>query len=405
MPFCRRRVKGDGLASKPKKLSVARLLDWSGSNAQWRRIDTRHDALPGGLAMAMVPILIDWRASSLGFRPENYYLVRNVNLINNPISGVTWLGAIRVPADAVERVEFVQVLSKVARHEVDIAGHAMLRFIFKSDRCPVVLGGAAGDSCDWRLPDLVLSWEAWRPPGDGFDPVAGLDPKKYALSLRAYDGACRCLNDAILDRPWRCYPLQFPDIPDIANELLYVSLLLGDAVARHTIGNILDRRIDAECDAPEDYEDPHAEAWEQVKDAIRALDLPEDPIECILGGRTSYQLILRSCVTMALTSIDWTLARAYNRVRRNDPPRIRIAPDSLPGLLEELAHGHRRAALLRLPAALHWLIHHQSVIPGRSEQLLDDVGLLERANGKIVMHHFANRTESPYGRLSDNLIY
>jgi hypothetical protein len=89
---------------------VARLLDWSGSNVQWRRIDTRHDVLPGGLAMAMVPVLIDWRASSLGFGPENHYLARNVNLISNPINGATWLGAIRVPADAVERVEFVQVL-------------------------------------------------------------------------------------------------------------------------------------------------------------------------------------------------------------------------------------------------------------------------------------------------------
>jgi hypothetical protein len=71
---------------------------------------------------------------------------------------------------------------------------------------------------------------------------------------------------------------------------------------------------------------------------------------------------------------------------------------------DELAHGHRRAALLRVPAALHWLIHHQTVVPGKSEDLLDEVGLLERDKGKIAMRHYDNRTESPYGKPKDHLI-
>jgi hypothetical protein len=251
----------------------------------------------------------------------------------------------------------------------------------------------------------VLSWEAWRPPGEGFDPVAGLDPAQYALSLRAYAGHCRCLTDVIMDRAWRCYPLRLPDIPHFADELLYVSLLLGDALARHTIGDIPERRIAKGRDVPGDYRDPDAEGWEQVKAAIRALDLPEDPIQEILGGEVGYQLVQRSCITMALTSIDWTLVRAYARAGRGDPPRIRVAPDSMPGMLDELAKGHRRAALLRVPAALHWLMRHQSVVPGESKDLLAEIGLLEQDQGRILMHHYDNRNECAYGKLGDHLVY
>jgi hypothetical protein len=385
---------------------AGQVLDSGRTDARLLLIETARDAVPGGLAMAMAPALVNWNASSPGFGPENHYLVRNVNIVSNPISGVTLLGAVRMPAALVERVEFVLVMSKLANHEADIAGHAMLRFVFREDRRPLVLNDQGiALTRDAYLHDLVLSWEAWRPPGAGFDPVAGLDPATYALTLRAFDGPCRCLTDAVLDRSWRCYPLRLPDIPHFADELLYVSLLLGDAVARHTIGSILNQRISRGHGTPQDYADPQAELWEAVERVINELGLPEDPIEKILGGSISYQLMLRSCVTMALTSIDWTLVRAYQRAGRSDPPRIRVAPQSIPGMLDQLAYGHRRAALMRVPAALYWLIHHQSVLPGKSEQLLDEVGLLERHDGKIVMHHYDNRIKSPYGVLKEHLIF
>jgi hypothetical protein len=354
--------------------------------------------------MAMAPVLVDWRASSPGFRPEDHYLVRNVNVLDHPITGITLLGDLRIPAASVQRVEFVQVLSKVANREVDIAGHVMLRFVFDPARRPL-LQDDAGIAADPHLSDLVLSWEAWRPPSAGFDPVAGLDPEKYALTLRAYAGFCRCLNDAVLDRPWRCYPLRLPDVAWFADEILYVCLLLGDAVARHTIAGMLDQRIADARNAPEDYGESEAAEWDEVKEALRALGLPDDPIRDILGGKTSYQLIRRSCVTMALMSIDWALVRAFERAGRSDPPRIRTAPDSIPRMLDELARGHRMAALVRVPAALHWLIHHPSILPGRSEHLLDEAGLLERDNGRIVMQHYDNRVETPYGKLRDHIIY
>jgi len=396
-------IKGDkGI----HKIPAARVLEWSRTDTRFLRIETARDVVPGGLAMAMAPVLVKWRESSLGFGPEGYYSVRNVNLFDDPISGITMLGGVRMPTASVERVEFVLVMSKLANLEADIAGHAMLRFVFKEDRRPHVLGDKTmAATHDWTLNDLILSWEAWRPPMAGFDPIAGLDPEKYALTLRAYAGSCRCLADTILDRPWRCYPLRLPDVPHFAEELLYLSLLLGDAVARHTIGGLLQHRITRQTDAPTDYEDPEAEDWEAVMRSLRDQDLPEDPIQDILGGSISYQLLLRSCVTMALMSIDWTLVRAYRRAGRSDPSRIRVAPDSIPAMLDELAHGHRRAALARVPAALRWLIDHQTVVPGKSVQLLDEVGLLERDKGRIAMRHYDNRTESPYGKPRDHLIY
>jgi len=60
---------------------------------------------------------------------------------------------------------------------------------------------------------------------------------------------------------------------------------------------------------------------------------------------------------------------------------------------------------VRVPAALRWLTGHQTVVPGKSVQLLDEVGLLERDKGRVAMRPYDNRTESPYGKLKDNLIY
>jgi hypothetical protein len=396
-------IKGD---KGTHKIPAARVLEWSRADTRFLRVETIRDVVPGGLAMAMAPVLVKWGESSLGFGPEDHYSVRNVNLFGDPISGITLLGGVRIPTASVERVEFVLAISKLANREADIAGHAMLRFVFKEDGRPLVLGDKSmAATHDWSLSDLILSWEAWRPPRAGFNPIAGLDPEKYALTLRAYTGSCRCIADTILDRSWRCYPLRFPDVPHFAEELLYLSLLLGDAVARHTIGGLLQHRITRQTDAPADYEDPEEEDWETVMHSLRDQDIPEDPIQDILGGSISYQLLLRSCVTMALMSIDWAMVRAYRRAGRSDPPRIRVAPDTIPAMLDELAHGHRRAALMRVPAALHWLVHHQTVVPGKSEKLLDEVGLLERDRSRIVMRHYDNRIESPYGKPKENLIY
>jgi hypothetical protein len=255
------------------------------------------------------------------------------------------------------------------------------------------------------IKDLVLSWEAWRPPIAGFDPMAGLDPETYALTMRCFSGAVRCMTDAILNRPWVCYRLKLPDVPDAANEMLYVSLLLGDAVARQTIAGLLEQRIEEGRNMPSDYGDPESEEWIEVKEQLEQSDIPENPIQEILEGKVRYHLLVRSCITMALTTVDWANVRIHRRGNLGDPPRVKIAPGSIPGMLDNLAQGNRRSALIRVPAALHWVMRNQTVIPGKAHQLLDRAGLLERREGELVKANYDNRNNSPYGRVGDNIIY
>lgn len=355
--------------------------------------------------MAMAPAMVSWDSSSVGFGDEDFYLVHNVNVAVNPIAGTGLLATVRVPAAGVESVEFVTVLSKVGKVETEV-GHAQLRFVFKPDHRPVILDNSGRPMANnATLEDLVLSWEAWRPPRAGFDPFAGLDPSTYALTMRAFHGPVRYLTDWMLDRPWVCYPLRMPAVPHAADEFLYVGLLLGDTVARHTISEILDRKIEQDRNLPEDYAEPEVEEWKQLKETIENENLPENPIQDILGGKTRYHLILRSCVTMALTTLDWANVRVHRRAGLPDPPRIRVTPEALPALLDDLVRGKRSSTLVRIPSALHWLIHHQTVIPGRAYKALDDVGLLQHRLGEVLRIAYEDRQETPYGRLRDHIIY
>ena len=50
-------------------------------------------------------------------------------------------------------------------------------------------------------------------------------------------------------------------------------------------------------------------------------------------------------------------------------------------------------------------MRNQTVIPGKSYQLIDEAGLLKRQQGKIVKRDYDNRLESPYGKLGEHLIF
>jgi len=393
------------VAKKNKVITPADILAWRRFEAPVIRVRTARDALPSGLAMAMAPLLVNWTSSSAGFGPDDYYILNNVNLANNPVGGITLLGGLKVFADSVESVEFVMVISKVARVETQ-AGHGMLRFNFRKDRRPIILDkGGEPLANDSAVEDIVVSWEAWRPPTASFDALAGLDPKTYALSPRCFVGSVRCLTDAVLDRPWTCYPLRLPDVDNSLNELLYVSLALADAVARQTIMNILDQRIEKTKDMPDDYQDADLSEWEQVAEYYRNTEVPEGPIRDILDGKIRYHLLERSCITMALSSVDWANRRIHERAGLGEPKPLRVAPLAMPSFMSKLASGKRTAVLLRVPAALHWVLTNQTVIPAKAYELLDEVGLLQRENGRIKKVHYDNRRHTPYGEVAEHLIY
>ena len=388
-----------------REISAEEVLEWRNANSPAIRVKTDRDALPGGLALAMAPVVVRWQDSPGGFGPDDYYVLANVNVSSNPVSGTTVLGGLKVYADSVESVEFVMVISKVVGRET-AGGHGMLRFIFREDRRPVLLDQEGRPvSRNPVVDDIVLSWEAWRPPVASWNPVASLDPETYALTPRCLVGSVRCLSDSVLDRPWHCYPIQLPDVEHSYNELLYVSLTLADAVARQTIIDILDEHIGKGADGSDSNPDPELEEWKKLNELYKQAKIPENPIKDILDGKIRYHLLERSCITMALQSVDWANHRIHSRAGLVEPRSVRVAPGSLPSFMAKLASGKRSAILLRAPAALHWLMTNQTVIPSKAHELLDEVGLLKRVDGKIQESHFDNRRNTPYGLVSDHLIY
>jgi hypothetical protein len=103
--------------------------------------------------------------------------------------------------------------------------------------------------------------------------------------------------------------------------------------------------------------------------------------------------------------IDAAHIRMRQRAGLKDPKHVRVVPGELPSFIDKLSRGERRSALLSLPAAIHWLALNQKVIPGRAHELLDEVGLLRWRRGELVKERFDNRVNSPYGPLSEHLIY
>jgi hypothetical protein len=302
-------------------------------------------------------------------------------------------------------VEFVAVTTKLEKRDTPF-GHAMLRFIFREDRRAVILDREGVPLAnDAEVSDLVLSWEAWRPPQEHFDPVKGLDPKTYALTPRCMLGAVRCLADSMLNRPWHCYPLKLADVPHAHDELLYACLALADAVARQTVSQLLERRIEHGKNFPHDYLEATAADWEAVADYYRIGNLSQNPVRDVLDGKISYHLLERSCISMALLSLDWANHRIHRRAGLPDPKRLEVAPEALPALIADLVSGERTPMLLRVPAALQWIMLNQTVMVEKAAKMLDDVGLLEHHLGHPVRIDYDTPRETPYGSLLDHMIY
>lgn len=160
-----------------REVTAAEVLDWRRAASPLIRVRIARDAVPGGLSLAMAPMFVKWQYSSAGFGPDDYYIIQNVNVANNPVGGIGLLATLKVFTDSVESTQFVVVTSKVKKQETPF-GHAMLRFIFREDRRPVILDR---EGCplanDSMVEDLIVSWEAWRPPEASFDPLSGLDPR------------------------------------------------------------------------------------------------------------------------------------------------------------------------------------------------------------------------------------
>ena len=389
---------------QPRIADAAKLLDWAGSTSPLALVHTVTDQLPNGLALSMVPFLVDWDASTLdGSAP--FVLVRNVNAGGNPIAGDNLLATAKVPLDGVDQLQWCLTPTRKPNGKDSFMGHAMLRFVFTPSKRPQVLDQQGAPLTRARpIDDLMLSWEAWRPPLTRYDGLKGLDPASYALTARAYSGRQRFLTDVVRGNPWKCWPIRLPAFDDAVAEALVTALLIGDAQARHFLQTMVDDGSLQLQDADALKKIPEPEL-ERAAAVFSVANLPKDPLTALVGKTAlSYQLLERSCITESLTVVQLALQRIHARYDLGPAPRMAIVPTSLPKWLNDLATADTGTLLSHIPGALVYVALNPHVIPSRSYEILSNADLLVPGPDGPLMYYYDKSTGTPYGDISDNLM-
>lgn len=377
------------------------LLGWAEKATPLARVNTATDTLPNGLALSMLPFLVDWQESHLDGKSP-FVLVRNVNAGGNPLTGENLLATARVPLDGVAGLEWCLTPTRNRDNRDTFMGHAMLRFLFDPERRPTILGrDGAALSGALRPDDLMLSWEAWRPAMTRYDGLKGLDPETYTLTARAYTGAQRFLTDVIRGNPWRCYPVKLPEVDDALKSTLLTALLSGDAFARRIIGRLVAEGV-VEAEGMQTLTPAQIERARQV---FSAAQLPDDPLSALMGkADLSYQLLERSCITESLAMIQLALIRIHDEHDLGPAPRMQLVPDALPGWIQDLAEADHETLLAHVPGALLFVANNQQVLPINAYRILEDAGLLHEGESGPVVYYYDKASGTPYGDIRDNLM-
>jgi hypothetical protein len=384
-------------------VSVDDVTAYADLSAGTYRVRTTRDVLPGGLSMAMVPAFVDWDRSNLAEGGD--VVLRNVNHGGNPLSGITELRTARVRTDQVARVEWVEVPLGGPR----AVSHGQLRFVFEPGGAELFGGevGAVGEADS--LTDLVLSWEAWRPPGVDYDVLRGMEPGNYQLSMRAYSGPQRFLEDTLIRRDWHVYTLDLPGGRRGASELLRVALALGDGAARAVIAGIRGDQEDEWVVSGPDSESEGGDAaaqWRTLREQVVAAGIQPADARLDLSEHSSYQSLLRSCATMALYSIRVTVERLEEAglvgegTRAPRIPEIREVPD----WMTDVASADLAKIFVHAPIAIRYVVEHPTTIPGNIPKELADSGLLVMRGDRSLVHHYSLETGTPWGSKDHLLI-
>lgn len=396
-------AKREIVRPQTRVLPVHEITEYSQATAPEIYLRTVEDVLPGGMAAAMVPVLVDWDQSK-PFAPDGGYVIRNLNAGGNPLGGTTVLRSARIPSARIERAEFVLV----PLDALGVVAHGMLRFVFEDDS-PGHLLSPEGDEMGSgaQLGDLVLSWEAWRAPGVDFDFIKGLDPETFGLSLRAYSGPQRFLEDALGERGWECYELRLPGGQRGLQELLYDTLVLGDGTGRHVLAEIFSRDVEEWLSqAPERGEDPELprRRWEELMAVVEDFEQPEDTRLELAEDERNYQTLLRSCATMALYCVNVATERLLQEglgggdgIRPTEPAVMGPVAD----WMKDMAHMTAMEMFLVAPEAVSYLSKHSTVVPSNIPDALKEVGLLAASGGAVS---YALDGDTPYGDLGGILI-
>jgi len=382
-------------------VDAAQVADYAEMSATTYRARTARDVLPGGLSAAMAPVFVAWDRS--GFAPGESITIRNLNHGGNPISGVTVLRTAVLRSDLIQRVEFV----RVPLGGPDAISHGQLRFVFEPGGIELVGGDPSTTGEPDSITDIVLSWEAWRPPGARYSIKKGMDPTVYQLSMRAYSGVQRFIEDALQGRNWEAFPMSLPGGRAGMVELLKVSLSLGDGAGRYVMSEILKRTGDAwVTSGPRGaHHGDAAQSWRELQTHLD--DAPtQDDSRLDLAGRTGYQTIIRSCASMALYQIDVAASRLVEQGYPHTGGRpIEMAGiTDIPEWMTGLSGTNVAGLFLRGPRMLAFARKYPSAIPGNIPKQLDDAGLLVRENGKAVSTEFTISDLTPWGPVRSLLI-
>lgn len=387
-----------------RPVSSIALLDWGRHPTPVLMIDVPKDALPNGLALSMLPFLVDWSQTEIA-GPDPQVRVRNVSVGGNPTVGENLLATIDVPITGIEDVQWCLTPDRNKKGKDTAMGHAQLRFVFRPDNRPVVLGeDGAPLTLVKPLDDLILSWEAWRPPRTRYDPIAGMDPSTYALTARAYSGKARWLGDALRGNPWHCYPLKLPEVGDAFAAVLMTGLLGGDAMARRTLDAMVQAGELNIPNADELTDFTQADA-ERIRATFSTDALPEDPLTHLMGkADLSYQLLERSCITQSLGVIQLALIRLHREHDLGPAPDMHIVPKDLPDWVANLSTAGTGEMLGYLPGAVLYVMKNHQIIPGNAYRILEDADLLYEKDGQPLYYSYFFTEETPYGKLRDNMM-
>ena len=384
-------------------LTPAQLLAWAEDNTQVMRLRTFRDVIPGGYMASMAPVLVDWRASRIDSdRPR--VVLRNLNYGSNPLERVTVLHGLQFDLDAVESAEVILVPPpRETGGRLAPWYHVQLRFVFEAGREPHLLNLAGSETgADVGIPDLVLSWESWRSPDKPFDVVSAMDSAAYALSLRAYAGPQRFLEDTLHAQDWFSYRLQLPGGREGVVELLKVALALGDGVARHTISALLQQsEEDWLSHAPPGSDDSHTvQQWQALRERAQYSAARQDPAIQLDTREQRYQTLVRSCSTLTRYTILVAASRLVGHGHTGG-----VVLDKLPApilhepepWMSEMTGDNLKGLFLKAPLAVRYLLRHPETLPNKLPDELAAAGLVEQRDGKPWVRRYSQSDLRPYG--------
>jgi len=396
------------IENNQRVLSPREMISKAQDNTAVMRLRTARDVLPGGYMAAQTPVLVDWQASGIQ-AAEPFVVLRNVNYGGNPIERTTILHTVRVPLSGIRFAEFILVPPRHMGPRAPVQ-HAQLRFVFQPEYYPVLLNlVGARTGTDSRFPDLVLSWETWLPPHVKYNVVKGLDSSAYHLTLRAYAGPQRFLEETLHGRGWHAFRLQLPGGDVGLVELLKVVLALGDGVGRHTLSRMLEEGEEEWLkQAPDGSADPPSRrAWQLLKDHIRQPKDYGDPRMQTASKDEYYNTMVHSCATLARYTI---LVAAHRLMERGHTDGLDLdhLPEAVLGQPEawmrEAAHAKLGGLFMRGPLAMAYAIRHPQTLPDKIPGQLAKAGLIARRDGKPLHVHYTHQGTRPYDATGVNAV-